>query len=80
MFRWTYTIAAIMVISLFYVFAITSNPIILGLATYVLLLYAAFGNATLSVAFLEFTPDDARVTGFSFTYQITTGIYGGFIP
>lgn len=79
-FRYTYSIAALTVIPLFYVFNVTSNPLFLGITTYILLIYAAFGNADLGAAFPELMPADVRVTGFGFAYQIATGIYGGFIP
>ncbi len=79
-FRLAYTLATITVIPSFYVFTITNNVIILSLVTLELILYAALGNAALGAAYPELVPANVRTTGFNLAYQISTGIYGGFIP
>jgi|ECHhosMinimDraft_1075155.scaffolds.fasta_scaffold01008_3 MHS family proline/betaine transporter-like MFS transporter len=80
LFRWPLTLAAITIIPLYSIFTLTSNILILGIVTFIPLIYAATTNAALSAVYPELVPANVRFTSFNFAYQTATAIFGGFIP
>ncbi|HLI46895.1 MAG TPA: hypothetical protein VKU94_06865, partial [Geobacterales bacterium] len=80
LFTWPLTIAAITIVPLLYLFAMTKNLAVLSLSTIFILTPAVITNAAWAAAYLELLPANIRISGFNIAYQLATAVFGGFLP